>query len=354
MGRKRKDGNDLPQRMYLRSGTYYYVDTSNRWHNLGRDLTQAKTQLATHVRPVLEESFAELSRRYLEQVSVHKAPRTYYDHRVYAKHLNAVFGHMEVDRIKPFDIAKYHDLRGEEARVRANRELSFLKCLFIKAIRWGMIERSPAENIAKFPESARDRYPTDREFMAVYRQASLTVRDAMEFVYFTAMSPCDMLKITVDMLTVSGVNLGYRSKVAQRRATSKTLFAWNEHLLKLVQAMLSRPHRSSCPYLFQTEGGNKLSTSNLNKMFSAARKKAMVQDGIEPFHFYDLRAKSLTDAKNAGLNASLLGCHADERTTQIYLRRFETKAVETLTESPLTRTHEPFADGVDLRPMFPI
>jgi integrase len=217
-----------------------------------------------------------------------------------------------------------------------------------------MIDRSPAEDIKKFPECPRDRYPDDQEFLAVYKYANPIVRDAMEFVYFTAMSPCDMLKITVDMLTRSGVNLGYRSKVARRRATARTLFAWNEHLFALVQTMLTRPGRTASPYLFQTRHGEKLTYANFNAMFHRARTKAVEQDGITPFNFYDLRAKSLTDAENAGLNASLLGCHADERTTQIYLRRYQTQAVETLSDSPLTRTSEPFKDGVDLRPMFPV
>jgi hypothetical protein len=124
MGRPRKEGNDLPNRMYLRSGTYYYVDTANKWHNLGQDLGLAKTRLGDHVRPITQGSFAALSKRYMAEVSPTKSPRTHADNRLYARHVESVFGHMMVDKIKPFDIAKYHDLRGQRAPIQANRELS--------------------------------------------------------------------------------------------------------------------------------------------------------------------------------------------------------------------------------------
>ena len=42
MGRKRRRDKHLPQRMYLRSGTYYLVQYgSEQWINLGRDYVEA-------------------------------------------------------------------------------------------------------------------------------------------------------------------------------------------------------------------------------------------------------------------------------------------------------------------------
>ena len=47
MGRKRRTDKHLPQRMYLRSGTFYFVEyDTNRWVNLGRDYIKAMGEYA--------------------------------------------------------------------------------------------------------------------------------------------------------------------------------------------------------------------------------------------------------------------------------------------------------------------
>lgn len=46
MGRKRTIHSDLPKRLYLRHGAYYYVECDGRWNNLGRDRTVALKRVA--------------------------------------------------------------------------------------------------------------------------------------------------------------------------------------------------------------------------------------------------------------------------------------------------------------------
>ena len=41
MGRKRKTDKHLPKNVYLRSGSYYFVDYSGKWINLGRSFANA-------------------------------------------------------------------------------------------------------------------------------------------------------------------------------------------------------------------------------------------------------------------------------------------------------------------------
>ena len=49
MGRPRKQpGLGLPKRVYLRSGTFYYVHHDGRWENLGKDFASAKKLADTY------------------------------------------------------------------------------------------------------------------------------------------------------------------------------------------------------------------------------------------------------------------------------------------------------------------
>lgn len=45
MGRPRKTSNKgLPKRVYLRSGTFWFVRRDGRWQKLGRDLVKASEE----------------------------------------------------------------------------------------------------------------------------------------------------------------------------------------------------------------------------------------------------------------------------------------------------------------------
>src|SRR5687768_11398622 len=46
MGRRRQARHDLPERMYFKHGSYYFVDAANKWHNLDRDYVKAMAKYA--------------------------------------------------------------------------------------------------------------------------------------------------------------------------------------------------------------------------------------------------------------------------------------------------------------------
>ena len=69
-------------------------------------------------------------------------------------------------------IAKYLDIRGIKAPVRANREISLLSHIFSYAMCWGQIDRNPCLGVAKHPEKGRNRYISDQEFEGVKKLSS--------------------------------------------------------------------------------------------------------------------------------------------------------------------------------------
>jgi hypothetical protein len=78
MGGKRKSDHFLPQRLYVRSGSYYYVDFHGKWHNLGRVYAKAMAgyvQLTDKNAPC--RTISDLIDRYLQEVAPTKAQETY-------------------------------------------------------------------------------------------------------------------------------------------------------------------------------------------------------------------------------------------------------------------------------------
>lgn len=74
---------------------------------------------------------------------------------------------MLVLEVRPTHIAKYLDIRGIKAPIRANREISLLSHIFSYAMRWGQVDKNSYLGVAKHTEKGRNRYITDQEFECV-------------------------------------------------------------------------------------------------------------------------------------------------------------------------------------------
>ena len=77
MGRRRRTDKHLPERMYLRSGTYYLAEYgTNKWINLGRNYIKVMGQYARLRGPSGDLStMANVIDRYLAEVAPLKARR---------------------------------------------------------------------------------------------------------------------------------------------------------------------------------------------------------------------------------------------------------------------------------------
>lgn len=121
---RRKTNLHLPPRMYIYEGrrktTFYTITHQNKRINLGHDFLEAKRQLLE-----LEQNkqaagtIGEFMEWYLQHVSAKKSPRTHKDEQASMQRLKAVFGKLFFSELKPHHIAKWHDMRGEDAPIRA-------------------------------------------------------------------------------------------------------------------------------------------------------------------------------------------------------------------------------------------
>jgi integrase len=329
MGRRRKANFNLPPRMYFKHGAYYYVSRENKWVRLSADKAIAFSKWAEiegetpresgSDRPITG-SMAALIDKYMIEIAPKKAKSTYSGNVIEAKNLREVFGKMLVLEVRPTHIAKYLDIRGLKAPIRANREISLLSHMFSYAMRWGQVDRNPCLGVAKHAEKGRDRYITDQEFESVKNLGSDLIAIVMDFAYITAMRKGDILKLRLDQITDEGI------WIKQSKTGSKQLYEWTDGLNDVVARAKALKRSIRGLYLFCTRQGQPYSDSGFKGMWNRVQIK-WADSGGKRFTFHDIRAKALTDAKKLGLDAQSLAGHATSAMTEHYIKQREFKRI---------------------------
>src|SRR5690606_26551917 len=204
MGARRRTNKHLPQRMYLRRGAYYFVDVSGTWHPLGRDYVKAMGKYAettdpgrpcTTLGPVIE--------KYRLHVTPQKAESPRKCEIGQLTRLASAYGHLLPDDVTQQMIYRYLDERSASPTA-ARHDVTLLGHVFTKAIRWGAATKNPAHGIEKPKSKLRDRYVTDKEFLAVRELARPSIRVAMDLALLTGLRRGDILNLTRDNLTEDG------------------------------------------------------------------------------------------------------------------------------------------------------
>ncbi|HSV70284.1 MAG TPA: tyrosine-type recombinase/integrase [Methylibium sp.] len=314
MGRKRTVHKDLPRGLQMKGGRYYHVTTTapRKWTPLGSDRLQALVAWAriegTEPDPDAR-TFEVIAARYLREVIPGKAQRTQRDNILELERLQAVFGKVLIDAIKPFHVRQYLDIRGQAAKARANREKALLSHLFNKAREWGYTDApNPCQGVKGFTEAGRDRYVTDAEFKAVWQHAHPTVRDAMDIALLTGQRPADVLKIKREDIRDGAL------WVTQNKTGAKRAIELTGELRQVVERIDARKRERYSALLIQDDDGRPLTPLALRSRFDKARKAAGVS-----FQFRDIRAKTASDTGDLGHSQKLLG-HKNRDMTEHYVR----------------------------------
>ncbi len=324
MGRKRTVNKGLPKGLHLKDGRFYHVDSSKlrKWTPLGADRLQALVAWArmegTEPDPEAR-TFAAVAARYTREIVPGKAPRTRRDNATEMERLNAVFGKVLIDSIKPFHVRQYMDKRGEQAKARANREKALLSHMFNKAREWGYTDApNPCQGVKGFTESGRDRYVTDSEFNAVLEVAHPTLKDAMNLALLTGQRPADILKIQRADIRDGAL------WITQNKTGTKRAIELTGELGQVVENLIERKRDQISPFLIQDDNGQPIGPHTLRSRLDKARKIAGVS-----FQFRDIRAKTATDTGDLAHSQSLLG-HKKRDMTEHYVRRHSGQRVKPL------------------------
>ena len=330
MGRKRTKDLHLPPRMRIRKGRYYY-DTQKKPRKeipLGADYAAALVKWAelegTGLIPSnTAPTFGMAAERYKRDVIPTKAPRTQADNEDELAQLLKVFRTAPLEGIKPQHVRGYMDARG--ARVRANREKALLSHIFNKAREWGYTSApNPCSGVKGFREDGREKYVEEAEFRAVYAQACIPVRNAMDLAYLAGQRPADVLK-----MTTGDVRDGFLW-VRQNKTKAKLRIALEGELGALVGRLTFKPvGKIASPYLIRNEEEQPLTYSAMTQRFTKAREAAIEraresgQTGLAAslagFQFRDLRARAASDIDDLRSAQRLLGHHSATM-TETYVR----------------------------------
>lgn len=314
MGRRREFNLDDPPRMHRKGSTWYHVSgTAPRvWTRLSNDRAEALRLWAQLEGVRASDSsrlFAVVARRYVREVLPTKSEQTRQGNMKELDNLLRVFGHMPIDAIAPAHIREYLDLRGQVAKVRANREKALFSHVFNKAREWGFTNaQNPCQGVKGFRETGRSRYITDDEFEKVKAVAHHTVVDAMDVALLTGQRPADVLKIQRSDMRDGAL------WIVQNKTGARLGIEITGALAEVIERINNRPKDFESSFLIQDENGKPLSQFALRSRFDKARTLAQVD-----FQFRDIRAKAATDTGDLAHSQKLLA-HKNREMTEHYVK----------------------------------
>lgn len=334
------ENRDLPPGVYRRKRTrksgkewvgYYYRDPVGKEIPLGTDLTQAKlkwAELEAKTIPAELTTMKGIFDQYERHILPKKAPRTQKDNIYELKQLRMVFDSAPIDAITPAIIAQYRDSRS--AKTRANREIALLSHVFNTAREWGLTtQQNPCLGVRKNKEKPRDYYANEAVWRAVYEEAPVELKDAMDLAYLTGQRPADVLSMRKDDLEGAYL-LVSQGKTGKRLRIILEVNGVNNSLGTLLDRIKLRNREHLSPFFILSASGKRLSWEMLRNRWQEARESARLKaisekqpelaNRIAQFQFRDIRPKAASEITDLG-DASLLLGHSKEGITERVYRR---------------------------------
>lgn len=315
--RHRRTNRHLPARMYLKHGAYYLVQ-NNRWERLDSDYQKALIAYAQRVGTSNPGSMGALIDDALKEMSKKLSPNTVKQYEAAAERLKKNFSEFEPRQVLPRHVAALKTHMSETPNM-SNRVISFLRMVFAYALERQLVDSNPCTGIRRHAEKKRDRYISDREFVAICKHASENMRTIYEMCYLTGQRISDVLSIRLTDVSDDGIAF------TQQKTKAKLVVRSTPDLKALLERIKALPRPVRGMTLFCTQKGGK---KVIYESVKAAFKKSCSDAGVADATLHDLRAKSLTDTDKQGNNAQKLGGHTDAKMTQRYLRLREIDIAE--------------------------
>jgi integrase len=248
----------------------------------------------------------DLLDRTLERSKETVKPNTYAQYRLVRDKLKPVLAEFTPEQVESHHIAAILDHHRKTPNM-ANRMLTFLRLAFANGLTWGMCKTNPCYGVKRHVEHRRDRYL--EEYPIIWKRSPPQLRAIMDIAYITAQRIGDVLAIRLSDVTPEGIYF-------KQQKTGKRLLVNAPDLPEAVRRAKRLHSNVRGLTLFHGRGGKPLSYYGVRSAFERACKAAEVKDAT----LHDIRAKSLTDAKRQGKNATTLAGHSTEAMTNRYIR----------------------------------
>ena len=323
MGRRRQSNLNLPPRLHIKSGSYYYVTTDKprKWIKLGKDKGEALRQWAEIEAGGAGDSSTSLATLIDDWMTTEGylalSPNTRRQYGSVIRQIKDVFSDFpSVTDIKPRHIAQWQD--GHKSKVMANTGKSIITTVLKLAIRRGIIERNPATEVENITVKRRTRYITDDEYRAIREHSTPVLRAAMDLSYVTGARIGDVLAIRLRDIGADGLT------IRQGKTGKLQMFAWNSALVQAIDNAKAIKRAVGSLFLLCTLRGQAYKYAQINEWWVKARIAA----GIDDVHFHDIRGKAATDGKRAGIDYQALLGHTTKAMSDSYIKLEDAQIVE--------------------------
>lgn len=320
MGRVRKSNHNLPPRMHIKGGAYYYVTSTvpRKWTMLSKDLQEAKVKWADmEGKADTTGLFSSLVERYLLECTTDLAANTVKQYTIQANVLNSIFGTVQIKQITPPMIAGYLD--NHKSKTSANNEIALMSTMFEKALRWGWCDRNPVKGIRRNYVKQRSRYITDTEFDAIRSSLPDYIQCMMDMCILTASRVSDIINIKMQDIADGGLY------ITQQKTGKRQFYKITPELNAAIDAAmgLAKGRRVRSMFLICNKQGRQVRYETFREKFKAACVALELPDT----HFHDIRAKSATDAYSEGRDHQKLLGHANRAMSDRYVKAREIDVV---------------------------
>ena len=304
------NGTDTEGNLKLRRQTYDSLDALLAAWRL--TWGEASREGARTVGNLLDAFLSDVIRR---QKAGDLAASTASDYTKCSMSLRPVWANVQIEHVDVPMLYRWRDARGQDAKVRTNRERTILFEAFKLAVRQGLLKENPVRYLEPFREKPRDRYVSDDEFMAVYNVAPPVVQAAMLMAAVTGLRQGDILQIRRADFTEAGLT------VRTAKTGKQIQFAWSEGLKRAVLTAVGA--RDFIPLvLLSTATGSAYTSDGFRTLWQRVMSKAVAKDLAARFTFHDLGAKAGSESRDW----KLLG-HMDQRTFERVYNRLPTRVI---------------------------
>lgn len=329
----------LPNRVYEKHGSYWFVDLERRWHKLCR-VADGEAKMYQALAAIIEApplsrmpaAIVAFKRDYL----VGLAPSTQKEHERLLDIAANEFAGFDVPEVQPVDVSRSvrNLYAGKPTAARSYK--ARLSTFFRWSVEQGLRTDNPCREVWLKSPPRRDRYITDEEFLAI-REGMLTGDDGLptrageiarcfvDLCYLTAQRSTDIRKLLWNQVREDGI--AFKPTKTAGSSGAKVVV----RLTAAIREVLERARAFGVPaaatariksiYVIHALDGSPYTMSGIRSAWVRACRRA----GVANATIKDLRAKALTDAERAGYSIEQLrtaAAHSSVTTTEGYVKTF--------------------------------
>jgi len=329
--------NDLPKRVHLKHGAYYYV-ANNKWTRLCSErsgmpgMYMALAELSKQ--DIVVGTMPRLIEEWLLEVSTKHSKKTQANDSYMCREVAKAFAEFSAIQVRTPHVVEF--LKAFSHMPRSyNAYRSHVREIMRFAEEKGCREpgTNPVDSLRTMSVKARTRYITDSELRrikigAVYsnphpvtgrrtkNRSGLMLCALIDMAYLTGQRIGDLLTMEWSEVKQDGI-LFEPSKVAGSTG-AKVLIEWTPKLRNVVDRLRALKRADITRWMFTTQVGQQFTYYGA----STAWKRAVRRAGVKGVHFHDIRAKALTDVdETRGIGqAQRMGGHSTQTQTSEYVR----------------------------------